>query len=62
MEIVPQLVEQLIQIPWGHHRTLIDKLGLPMGITAFETELKAAGNVKSIDLTRKFAYLPQGRR
>ena len=25
MEIVPQLVEQLIQIPWGHHRTLIDK-------------------------------------
>lgn len=25
MEIVPQLVEQLIQIPWGHHCTLIDK-------------------------------------
>ena len=25
IEIVPQLVEQLIQIPWGHHRTLIDK-------------------------------------
>ena len=25
MGIVPQLVEQLVLIPWGHHRTLIDK-------------------------------------
>lgn len=25
VEIVQQLVEQLVRVPWGHHRTIIDK-------------------------------------